>query len=208
MVEHHIAARGIADERVLAAMGSVRRERYVPTDAAEFAYEDRPLPIGVGQTISQPYIVALMAQAAEVGPMDRVLEVGTGSGYGAAVLSNLAAEVWTIELHESLAETARRQLHAEGVRNVHVLVGDGTLGWPEAAPFDAVVVTASGPAVPVALREQLCDGGRLIIPAGPENGDQSLLRIRRIGDGYEREDLGAVRFVPLIGAQGWPARRP
>ncbi len=207
MVEHHIAARGIADERVLAAMGSVRRERYVPTDAAEFAYEDRPLPIGVGQTISQPYIVALMAQAAEVGPMDRVLEVGTGSGYGAAVLSNLAAEVWTIELHESLAETARRQLHAEGVRNVHVLVGDGTLGWPEAAPFDAVVVTASGPAVPVALREQLCDGGRLIIPAGPENGDQSLLRIRRIGDGYEREDLGAVRFVPLIGAQGWPARR-
>ena len=208
MVEHHIAARGIADERVLAAMGSVRRERYVPTDAAEFAYEDRPLPIGVGQTISQPYIVALMAQAAEVGPMDRVLEVGTGSGYGAAVLSNLAAEVWTIELHESLAETARRQLHAEGVNNVHVLVGDGTLGWPEAAPFDAVVVTASGPAVPVALREQLCDGGRLIIPAGPENGDQSLLRIRRIGDGYEREDLGAVRFVPLIGAQGWPARRP
>ncbi len=206
LVEHDVAARGITDERVLTAMRSVRRERYLPPDMAEFAYDDRPLPIGAGQTISQPFIVALMAEAAEIAPTDTVLEVGTGSGYGAAVLAHLAGEVWTIELHESLAETAREQLRAEGVDNVHVLIGDGSLGWPEAAPYDAIVVTASGPGVPAALRDQLSEGGRLILPAGPEHGAQSLLRIRRTDDEFEVEDLGPVRFVPLIGAQGWKAK--
>ncbi len=208
MVEHDIAARGITDERVLAAMRSVRRENFVPANLETFAYEDRPLPIGVGQTISQPFIVALMAEAAEVQSTDRVLEVGTGSGYGAAVLAHLAGEVWTIELHESLAHTAREHLHAEGISNVHVLVGDGTLGWPEAAPFDAIVVTAGGPGIPAALREQLSEGGRLILPAGPERGGQSLLRVRRRDDEFEVDDLGLVSFVPLIGAQGWRSESP
>jgi protein-L-isoaspartate(D-aspartate) O-methyltransferase len=203
LVEHRIAAGGITDDRVLAAMRSVHRERYVPSSMAEFAYEDRPLPIGLGQTISQPFIVALMAEAAEVGPGDKVLEVGTGSGYGAAVLAHLANEVWTIELHESLAETALAQLRADGFENVHVIVGDGTLGWPEAAPFDAIIVTAGGPGIPAALRDQLREGGRLILPSGTARHEQSLLRIRRKGDDDEVENLGPVRFVPLIGAQGW-----
>lgn len=203
LVERDIAARGLTDARVLAAMGSVRRERFVPPDLMDFAYEDRPLPIGSGQTISQPYIVALMAEAAEIGPDDRVLEVGTGSGYGAAVLAHLAAEVWTIERYEGLAKTAHRRLRAEGLDNVHVAVGDGTLGWPEEAPFDAIVVTASAPDVPPALRQQLADGGRLVLPTGPERRAQALLRIRRIADDYTTEDLGPVRFVPLIGDQGW-----
>jgi len=203
LVEHRVASRGITDERVLTAMRSVRRERYVPPNMAQFAYEDRPLPIGLGQTISQPFIVALMAEAADIAPGDKVLEVGTGSGYGAAVLAHLGAQVWTIELHERLAETARERLRAEGFDDVHVLTGDGTLGWPEAAPFDAIVVTAGGPGIPAALREQLSDGGRLILPAGPETSSQSLLRIRRTGEDDHVEDLGPVRFVPLIGAQGW-----
>lgn len=203
LVEHQIAARGITDERVLAAMRSVRRERFVPQNMAEFAHEDRPLPIELGQTISQPFIVALMAEAADITPGDKVLEVGTGSGYGAAVLAHLGAEVWTIELHESLAESARERLRTEGFEDVNVLIGDGTLGWPEEAPFDAIVVTAAGPGIPAALRGQLSDGGRLIIPAGPESSGQSLFRIRRTGDDHNVEDLGPVRFVPLIGAQGW-----
>lgn len=203
LVERDLSARGVTDERVLAAMASVRRERFVPADMVEFAYEDSPLPIGSGQTISQPFIVALMAEAAEIGPSDRVLEVGTGSGYGAAVLAHLAAEVWTIERHDDLAETARRRLEGEGIDNVKVLVGDGTLGWPEEAPFDAIVVTASGPVVPQALREQLTDGGRLVLPSGPDGRGQALLRVRRVDGDYQTDDLGPVRFVPLIGAQGW-----
>ena len=154
-VDGDVAARGITDERGLSAMRSVHRERFVPAELAESAYHDSALPIGSGQTISQPYIVALMAEAAEISPSDKVLEVGTGSGYGAAVLAELAAEVWTIERHTNLAESARRQLRAEGIDNVHVLVGDGTLGWPEESPYDAIVVTASGPGIPAALREQL-----------------------------------------------------
>lgn len=204
MVKDHIAGRGISDERVLAAMKSVHRERFVPGDMVQFSYEDHPLPIGLGQTISQPYIVALMAEAAEISPTDKVLEVGTGSGYGAAVVSHLAAEVWTIERLDDLAETSRNQLSAEGVENVHVVVGDGTLGWPDEAPYDAIIVTAGAPAVPSALRDQLAVGGRLILPSGPERHGQTLLRVRRVTDDrYETEDLGLVRFVPLIGEQGW-----
>ncbi len=203
MVERDIAGRGVTDRRVLAAMGSVPRERFLPPEMAEFAYEDSPLPIGSGQTISQPYIVALMAAAAELGPRDRVLEIGTGSGYGAAVLSRVAGEVWTVERHRELADLARDRLEAIGAVNAHVRTGDGTLGWPEAAPFDAIVVTAGGPAVPQALVEQLAEGGRLVIPVGGDTRAQHLLRARRRGDELAQEDLGPVRFVPLIGAQGW-----
>jgi protein-L-isoaspartate(D-aspartate) O-methyltransferase len=205
MVEHHIAARGIVDERVLAAMSSVRRERFVPKDVAQFAYEDHPLPIGSGQTISQPFIVALMAEAAEIGPDDKVLEIGTGSGYGAAVLARLAASVWTVERLASLTATARDRLASEGIDNVHVVEGDGTLGWPDEAPYDAIIVTAGAPAVPTALQNQLAHGGRLVIPSGSKNRGQTLLRVRRgLGDsGYRSEELGLVRFVPLIGEQGW-----
>jgi protein-L-isoaspartate(D-aspartate) O-methyltransferase len=205
MVRVHIAGRGVKDPRVLRAMRTVRRERFVPTELAEFAYRDGPLPISVGQTISQPYIVAIMAEAAEIKGNDRVLEIGTGSGYGAAVLSLLASEVWTIERHEVLAAQARECLQNEGFDNVHVVEGDGTLGYPQAGPFDAIVVTAAGPDVPRALQDQLAEFGRIVLPVGAENGDQDLIRVRRSGDTFDEEDLGAVRFVPLIGAQGWEA---
>lgn len=197
MVERQIAGRGVSDERVLSAMRSIPREHFVdPADVRE-AYEDHPLPIGDGQTISQPYVVALMAEAAELEPDSRVLEVGTGSGYGAAVLGRIAAQVWTIERHAELARTAVPALRAAGVCNVHVLHGDGSRGWPAEAPYDAIVVTAAGEAVPDALLDQLADGGRLIMPVG-DPAAQELTRIRRVGERFEREELGAVRFVPLL----------
>lgn len=202
MVERDIANRGVIQVDVLRSMRTVPRERFLPDELAASAYDDHPLPIGAGQTISQPYIVALMAETAEIGPEDRVLEVGAGSGYGAAVLSRIARAVWTIERHESLARGARRVLHELGYDNVQVIWGDGTLGYPEAAPFDAIVVTAGGPRVPEALREQLADGGRLVIPVGSEAHGHQLMRVRRIGDTFSEETLGAVRFVPLVGAQG------
>ena len=203
MVANTIVGRGVYDAAVVRAMRTVRRERFVPDDLAEFAYQDSPLPIGSGQTISQPYIVALMAAAAEIHPTDRVLEIGTGSGYSAAVLASVAHEVVTIERLPTLAARAREQLADEGFEKVTVAEGDGTLGWPAAAPYDAIIVTAGGPRVPAALREQLAEGGRMIIPIGEEAGDQHLLRVRRYGDSFVEDDLGAVRFVPLIGDQGW-----
>ncbi len=203
MVDREIFQRGVTDPAVLRAMRTVPRERFLPEQLAEFAYDDTPLPIEEGQTISQPYIVATMAAAAELTPRSRVLEVGAGSGYGAAVLSRIAGEVWTIERHEPLANEARARLAALGYDNVHVVCGDGTLGLPEGAPFDAIVVTAGGPVVPQALIEQLVEGGRIVIPVGPETRGQRLLRIRRRPDGIIEEDLGPVRFVPLIGDQGW-----
>ncbi len=203
MVTRQIAARGIRDPRLLAAMRRVPRERFVPAELAALAYDDTPLPIDAGQTISQPYVVALMTEALELEPDDRVLEIGTGSGYAAAVLAELAREVYTIERHRVLADGARERLEALGYRNVQVRCGDGTLGWPEHAPFDAIVVTAGAPAVPASLREQLAVGGRLVIPVGSERV-QKLLRVRRTGEAaWEEEDLGAVRFVPLIGAEGY-----
>jgi len=205
-VNSQIAGRGITDKRVLDAMYAVRRDLFVPAETAEHAYEDRPLPIGMGQTISQPFMVALMAEAAEVEPADRVLEVGTGSGYGAAVLSCLAAEVWTIERLALLARRADTLLAVLGFDNVHVVEGDGTLGWPEASPYDAIVVTAGGPEIPDDLREQLADGGRLIIPVGRRLAEQRLLRIVRTGDSFATTDLGAVRFVPLVGEHGVPEK--
>lgn len=204
MVERHIASRGVRDPAVLAAMRAVPRECFVEAGMEQFAYQDSPLPIGERQTISQPYIVALMAEAARLRPGHRVLEVGTGSGYAAAVLAQAAGEVYTVERHASLAAQARRRLRALGYRNVHVHTGDGTRGWPEHAPFDAILVAAGAPGPPDALCEQLAMGGRLVIPVGTQAGIQRLRRIVRTGpDSYDDEDLGGVSFVPLVGADGW-----
>jgi len=208
MVRRQIGARGVRSARVLEALARVPRERFVPQHLEEFAYEDAPLPIAEGQTISQPFIVAYMAEQAELGPGAKVLEVGTGSGYAAAVFAEIAGEVFTIERNEVLAETARDRLIELGYGSVHVRCGDGTKGWPDAAPFDAILVAAGGPEVPPSLREQLAVGGRLIIPVGSSERLQKLVRIRRVArDRYEEEDLGGVRFVPLIGAEGWPEQR-
>jgi len=206
MVEHDIAARGVADARVLAAMRAVPREAFVPEALREQACADRPLPIGADQTISQPYIVARMAEALQLRGGERVLEIGSGSGYAAAVLARLAAEVHTVERIAMLAERAQRTLAALQVDRVQVHVGDGTLGWPAAAPYDAIVVTAAGPRVPPALRAQLAPGGRLVMPVGETRYWQELLRLTRGRDDDSpdaQERLGAVAFVPLVGAQGW-----
>jgi protein-L-isoaspartate(D-aspartate) O-methyltransferase len=200
MVERQIAARGIRSERVLEAMRSVAREHYVPSDLRALAYDDNALPIESGQTISQPYIVALMTDALELHGGERVLEIGTGSGYAAAVLAEIAAEVYTIEWHASLAELAAERLARDGYSHVHVRCGDGNRGWPEAAPFDGITVTAGGKSVPDALREQLRVGGRLVMPVGAVRGFQRLIRLLRTAeDAYETEDLADVRFVPLVG---------
>jgi len=204
MVQRQIAGRGVRDRRVLDALLAVPREVFVPERLHEFAYDDTALPIEEEQTISQPYIVALMAEALEIGPDDRVLEVGAGSGYAAAVLSRIAREVYAIERHVALAELARERMRRLGYANVHIIHGDGTLGWPEHAPYDAIAVAAGGPDVPPALRSQLAPGGRLVIPIGTDPRLQELVRVRRTGpDEFKRESLGAVRFVPLVGAQGW-----
>ncbi|MCK6545881.1 protein-L-isoaspartate(D-aspartate) O-methyltransferase [Myxococcota bacterium] len=204
MVRTQIEARGIADRDVLDAIRSIPRERFVDDELAEFAYRDAPLPIAEGQTISQPYIVALLAEAARLEPKDRVLEIGTGSGYQAAVLSRLVHEVITVERHESLAALAREHLDELGIDNVEVLLANGTLGVPHRAPFDAIVVTAGGPGVPQSLLDQLAIGGRLVMPVGDDPHEQVLTRFWRVGERrFEREELCAVRFVPLIGAEGW-----
>jgi protein-L-isoaspartate(D-aspartate) O-methyltransferase len=207
MVERQLVARGIQDPRVLEAFRTVPREAFVPEELTEFAYEDSPLPIPGKQTISQPFIVALTLQALGLHGGERVLEIGAGSGYAAAVMSRVAREVFTVERIPELAESARARLAALGYTNVRVLCGDGTLGWPEHAPYDAIAVAAGGPQVPKALLEQLAPDGRLVIPVGGEETEQSLLRVTRERSGkLRRESLGAVRFVPLIGAQGWPDR--
>lgn len=204
MVRHSIAARGVKDDRVLAAMREIPREAFLPEDLAEFAYEDTPLPIEEGQTISQPYIVALMIEAIRPGPRDRVLEIGTGSGYAAAVLSRVVGQVYTVERHEALADLARRRLQTLGLLNVEVLLGDGSLGWPEHAPYDGIIVTAGGPHVPRQLRDQLAVGGRMVIPIGPDLRLQHLVRVTRVDhERFEEERLGEVRFVPLVGEDAW-----
>jgi protein-L-isoaspartate(D-aspartate) O-methyltransferase len=204
MVERQLATRGISDERVLDAMRAVPREAFVPADLVGDAYADGPLPIGEGQTISQPYVVALMAEALELTGSERVLEIGAGSGYAAAVLGELAEEVVAIERHRSLADEALRRLRELGYENVEVIWGDGSKGWPERSPYDAIVVAAGAPAVPEALREQLAVGGRLVIPVGPDRTLQELLRVRRLSTTESsQETLGGVRFVPLVGEEGW-----
>lgn len=204
MVQTQIADRGVRDERVLAAMRTVPREAFVPDHLAGQAYRDHPLPIDEGQTISQPYVVAWMIEALQPHPGDRVLEIGAGSGYAAAVLSRVVDEVYTVERFPALARQAGQRLERLGYLNVLVRVGDGTLGWPEFAPYDGIVVAAGGPEVPRPLLDQLAPGGRLVIPVGPRPDLQTLVRVTRLRDGRLREeDLGAVRFVPLVGAQGW-----
>jgi protein-L-isoaspartate(D-aspartate) O-methyltransferase len=199
MVENQIAARGLSSDRVLEAMRSVPREAFVPPELSPYAYEDRPLPIGFGQTISQPYIVALMAEALGLAPGDRVLEVGTGSGYGAAVLSRLAREVHTIERIPELAALASERLRHLGFANVFVRTGDGAAGCPEHAPYDAILVTAAGPRVPKALLDQLTPQGRLVMPVGEPGESQELVRMTRRPNGrFSTESLGDVAFVPLI----------
>jgi protein-L-isoaspartate(D-aspartate) O-methyltransferase len=204
MVENQLERRGIADPLVLAAMGKVPREAFVPPELADEAYADGPLPIGEGQTISQPYIVALMTEALELRGGERVLEIGAGSGYAAAVLAEIAAELFTVERHARLAEEAAARLAGLGYDNVQVRVGDGSRGWPEHAPYEAIVVAAGAPEVPEALKEQLAVGGRLVIPVGRGRTLQDLLRLRRLSETeYQREELGGVRFVPLVGEEGW-----
>jgi protein-L-isoaspartate(D-aspartate) O-methyltransferase len=207
MVERNIAARGVQDELVLEAMRKVPRELFLPKNLREFAYEDSPLPIAGEQTISQPYIVAFMAEALMLRGGENVLEIGAGSGYAAAVLSEIAAEVFTVERLGQLADKAAATLADLGYANIHVLHGDGTKGWPEHAPYDAIVVAAGGPQVPESLKEQLKVGGRLVIPVGADQRTQELVRVTRISkDTYRSEDIADVRFVPLIGEEGWVAK--
>jgi protein-L-isoaspartate(D-aspartate) O-methyltransferase len=198
MIDEQLRSRGIRDERVLAAMGEVPRHLFVPPADQASAYADTPLPIGHGQTISQPYIVGFMTEALQLEPSHKVLEIGTGSGYQAAILGKLAGEVYTIELVPELAERARAALAAQGFDNVHVRAGDGYQGWPEHAPFDRIMVTAAPEDVPQALVDQLAPGGRMVVPVGPQFGDQELRILTKTPDGIVTERSLPVRFVPMI----------
>jgi protein-L-isoaspartate(D-aspartate) O-methyltransferase len=197
MVEAQIEARGVKDALVLAAMRAVPRHLFVPPAHAREAYADHPLPIGHGQTISQPYIVAFMTEALRLQGGEKVLEIGTGSGYQAAVLARVAGKVYTIEIVEPLAREAQERLARLGYENVAVRAGDGYLGWPEAAPFDAIMVTAAAPRIPAPLKEQLTDGGRLILPVGDEY--QELVVVTRAGQAFVERRVLPVRFVPMTG---------
>jgi protein-L-isoaspartate(D-aspartate) O-methyltransferase len=203
MARDQLQQRGIVDTRVLQAMREVPRHRFVPPEWATESYSDRPLPIGQGQTISQPYMVAFMIQSLQLRSDARVLEVGTGSGYQAAVLSRLVAQVYSMEYFPTLAEGARDVLHELGYTNVAVIVGDGSLGLPQHAPYNGIIVAAAAPHTPPPLREQLAEGGRLVIPVGDATS-QELLVITRHGDSYTEERSVPCRFVPLLGQEGWP----
>jgi protein-L-isoaspartate(D-aspartate) O-methyltransferase len=203
MVKRQLRRRGIVDERVLAAMATVPREEFVPESQRHRAYADSALLIEAGQTISQPWIVAAMCQALELSGSERVLEVGTGSGYSAAVLSHLAAEVLSIERHESLAQGAKQVLERLGIDGVEVIVGDGSRGLPDRAPFEAVAVHATAPAPPATLLGQLSDGGRLVVPIAASSSTDLLTVFRRRGEELESETIGPCRFVPLVGEEGY-----
>jgi protein-L-isoaspartate(D-aspartate) O-methyltransferase len=202
MVEEQLRVRGIRDERVLAAMGKIPREEFIAEGDAAKAYGDHPVPIGAGQTISQPYIVAAMIEALEVAPENRVLEVGTGTGYQAAILGELATEVWTIERQPKLAATAREKLAKLNYPNVHVVEGDGSRGLGEHAPYDRILVAAAAPRVPDSLIAQLADGGRLVIPVGTRQ-EQQVQVVRKIGSETSVTTRDLCRFVPLVGEEGW-----
>jgi len=197
MVEKQIEARGVRDERTLAAMRAVPRHRFVPPELSKHAYDDSPLPIGSGQTISQPYIVAFMTEAAQIRPGDKVLEIGTGSGYQAAVLAELSDQVYTIEIIPELAARAAATLKDLGHGRVHVRTGDGYQGWPEEAPFDVILITAAPEKIPPPLLEQLKEGGRMVIPVGPQQGGQELLLVTKQDGKIKRRTLLPVRFVPF-----------
>ncbi|MGH2638758.1 MAG: protein-L-isoaspartate(D-aspartate) O-methyltransferase [Rhabdochlamydiaceae bacterium] len=204
MVAEQIAARGVQDPRVLEVMEKVPREMFVDPFAVPFAYKDTPLPIKEEQTISQPFIVAWMVEQAQLNPQDKVLEVGTGSGYSTAILSQLTSHVYSIERFPTLAQLAEERLQQLGYTNISILVGDGTVGWNDFSPYDAIIVTAGGPQVPPSLLKQLKIGGRLIIPVGPNLDDQQLVHVvREDKDNYRYKNIGAVRFVPLLGQEGW-----
>ena len=204
MVDRQIAARGLDSPALLAAFRAVPREDFISGDYASYAYQDSPLPIESGQTISQPYIVALTIYAAGIGTGDKVLEVGAGSGYAAAVIGQIAGKVIAIERHHELVELARKRMERLGYDNVQIVEGDGTLGWPEEAPFDAIVAAASGSHVPQSWITQLKPGGRIVMPIGEPHAVQSLIKVTKEEDGtFSREDLGGVRFVPLIGQEGF-----
>jgi protein-L-isoaspartate(D-aspartate) O-methyltransferase len=204
MVRRQIESRGIGNSMILDAFRDVPREAFVDDGQRPWAYDDHPLPIAAGQTISQPYIVALMIDAAEIAPGDRVLEVGAGSGYAAAVMSRIAASVVGIERQHELVQMAQERVDRLGYRNVRIVEGDGTLGWPEGAPFDAILAAASGKHVPKPLVDQLAPGGRLVMPIGDPGDVQDLIKVVRRSDGTTvQESLGRVRFVPLIGQEGW-----
>jgi protein-L-isoaspartate(D-aspartate) O-methyltransferase len=204
MIREHLRGRGIRDQAVIGAMREVPREAFIDADLAGLAYEDHPLAIAGGQTISQPYIVAYMTEALELTGTERVLEIGTGSGYAAAILSRIVTTVYSVERLGGLAHSAGERLKRLGYTNIIIHEGDGTLGWAEHAPYDAIVVTAGAPHVPKQLLEQLATGGRLVIPVGTSSDVQMLVRVRRVGDSdYRTEELCGVRFVPLIGAAGW-----
>ena len=206
MVERQLRRRGITEADILDAFGAGPREAFVAEEYAHLAYGDHPLPIEADQTISQPYIVALMIQAAVVKVDDKVLEVGSGSGYAAAVISRIAARVIGVERQHTLVEVARERVRRLGYGNVEIIEGDGTRGWPAAAPFDAILAAASGSHVPDTLIDQLAPGGRLVMPIGGAGAVQELVKVTKHEDGVlKREDLGAVRFVPLIGDEGWSA---
>jgi protein-L-isoaspartate(D-aspartate) O-methyltransferase len=202
MVERQIAARGVRDPRVLDAMRRIPRHVFVPDEYVNAAYEDRPLPIGEGQTISQPYIVAVMTELLQPHPQDIMLEVGTGSGYQAALLSQLVARVVSVERLSAIAEQARKNLMNLGILNVEVIVSDGTLGWPEKAPYDGILITASTPDIPPPLIDQLAEGGRLVAPVGGQ-GYQELIKLVKRQEKVEKTYHGGVVFVPLIGRYGW-----
>jgi len=204
MVQHQIAARGIKSNAVLDALKSVPREVFVPDNLKELSYEDAPLPIGEGQTISQPYIVALMIDALNLKGGEQVLEIGAGSGYAAAVLSQIVGDVYTIERIEQIAIKAATAVKSLGYENVHVLHADGTMGWSEHAPYDAIIVAAGGPFIPEALKQQLKVGGCLVIPIGKHKHLQKLVKVTRKSElEYIKEDITDVRFVPLVGEHGW-----
>lgn len=202
MVREQIVARGVRDARLLEVMRETPRHLFVPPDLVREAYQDNPLPIGAGQTISQPYMVALMTELLVLRGGEKVLEIGTGSGYQAAILGRLARRVFSVEKQESLAPLARERLRSLGIDNVEVIVGDGSAGLPREAPFDAIIVTAGAPDIPQPLLEQLADGGRLVIPVG-SSGLQTLILTTREGDDYRQEDKGGCVFVPLLGKHGW-----
>lgn len=199
LVERTMRSRGIADQRVLAVMESVPRHEFVPEEYINLAYADHPLPIGYGQTISQPYMVALMTELLGLQPSDRVLEIGTGSGYQAAILAELVDEVWTIEIIPELADQAAERFERLGYDNIHTRIADGYYGWIEEAPFDAIIVTAAPDHIPQPLLDQLTDNGRLVVPVGPPGGYQSLWQLVREGENVKAFNLGGVQFVPLVG---------